>query len=151
MRNLLRDPVVLVAAAVVVVAVVIALVWATRGSAASETEPEVGQAIALEDVTDLSAVVGETVVADRAEVLGVPADEGFWVDTGDEPAWVELPTWGESQVQIDAGDRVSFTGEVRAHDPDFADRADLSPSDAAELGAAGAHIEVDPDGLQVEG
>lgn len=152
MRNLLRDPVVLVTAAVVVVAVVIALVWATRSSGTGDGEPdrEVGQDRTLEDVTELRELVGETVEADRAEVVGVPADEGFWVGTGDEPAWVELSTLGESRMQVDVGDRVSFTGEVVAHDADFADRDDLSTDDAAELAAAGAHVEVDPDDILVE-
>lgn len=149
MRNLLRDPVVLVTVAVVVVGVVIALVWAARSSEGTDTDPASEQAVTLDDVTELREVVGRTVVAEQADVLDVPADEGLWIATAGEPAWVELSTAGESLVRVEDGDRVRFTGEVVAHDADFADRANLSTSDAADLAAAGAHIEVDPEDLVV--
>jgi hypothetical protein len=97
----------------------------------------------LQEVDDLSEVVGRTVVAEETDVQGVPGDEGFWVDTGGESAWVQLSTAGESPYEVRGGQRVSFTGEVVAHDADFAQRPEFEDTDAEALVEAGAHIEVD--------
>ena len=164
MRRFLRDPVVLVSGAVVAVGLLIALLWgasgpdpdsaaaparetvvvtvpaepADRDVAAGATDP-----VDIQDVSDLSEVVGRTVVAEATDVQGVPGDEGFWVDAGGESAWVQLSTAGESPYEIRVGQRVRFVGEVVAHGADFAQRPEFAEGDAEALVEAGAHIEVD--------
>jgi hypothetical protein len=163
-RRFLLDPVVLVCGAVVLVALLIALFWS---AAAPDSPAEVAEdrgvasapvadggtdgagALDLQEVEDLSDVVGSTVVADATDVQGVPGDEGFWVDTGGESAWVQLSTAGESPFEVRGGQRVSFTGEVVAHGPDFAQRPEFSENDAEALVEAGAHIEVDVGDLRI--
>jgi hypothetical protein len=147
--RILRDPVVVVTAVVVVVGVVVALLWGVRASDGVDTDPSGEQAVALDDVTDVSELVGRTVVADRAQVISVPDDEGFWISTAGEPAWVQIAAAGESPVRVDAGDEVGFTGAVVRHDADFADRDGMSTADAAQLAEAGAHIEVQAGDLVV--
>ncbi|MCO1660410.1 hypothetical protein [Pseudonocardia humida] len=164
MRRYLRDPIVLVSGAVVAIGLLIALLWgaSTPDSARESAEdretvvvtapPEPADRDAaddpagpldLQEVSDLSDVVGRSVVAEATDVQGVPGDEGFWVDAGGESAWVQLSTAGESPYEIRGGQRVRFVGEVVAHGPDFAQRPEFSEVDAEALVEAGAHIEVD--------
>jgi hypothetical protein len=160
--RLLRDPIVLITGLVVVVGVLVALVWSAT---ASDTEPPDGlrvgsepvdgpvdgpvdalgdaDVVRLVDVTDLSSVAGRRVVVDRAQVLGVPADEGFWISAGDgDRVWVQLTTAGESPFTVRPDQRVSFTGEVVEHDADFVQRPEFAEADADALVNAGAHLEV---------
>ena len=102
-----------------------------------------GETVDLQDVSDLSDVVGSTVVAEATDVQAVPGDEGFWVDAGGESAWVQLSTAGESPYEIRGGQRGRFVGEGVAHGPDFAEQPEFSDADAEALVEAGAHIEVD--------
>jgi hypothetical protein len=157
----LKDRIVLVSAAVVAVALVIAVIWSANTADHSTAEPATStttttssatgeQAIALDDVEHLDDVVGRRVVADHAEVESVPGDEGFWVVTGGETAWVQLSTAGESPYTVRAGDRVSFTGDVVAHGADFAQRPEFSGIDAQRLVDAKAHIEVPVGGLSID-
>ena len=54
-------------------------------------------------------------------VADVDADEGFWVQDGRERVWIQLRSvQGESRARVRAGDTVSFTGRVVAHDAGFA-------------------------------
>jgi hypothetical protein len=161
----LRDPIVLVSAAVVLIGLLIAVIWSASSpestqdaaddretvvvtpsplpSVEAEDPVEAGGLLDLQDVSDLSDVVGNRVVAEATDVQGVPGDEGFWVDAGGESAWVQLSTAGESPYEIRGGQRVSFVGEVVSHDPDFAQRPEFADIDAEALVEAGAHIEVD--------
>jgi hypothetical protein len=176
-RRFLRDPIVVISGVVVLVGLLVALVWSARtpDSAAEEaddretvvvspsaepvtdaddtddtdTDTDTAGALDLQDVSDLSDVVGRTVVAEATDVQGVPGDEGFWVDAGGESAWVQLSTAGESPYEIRGGQRVSFVGRVVAHGPDFAERPEFSDVDAEALGEAGAHIEVESRDLTV--
>jgi hypothetical protein len=166
-RQFLRDPIVLVSGVVLVVGLLIAVLWgiATPDSpaeAADDRRTEVvappgdgastgAQALDLQDVSDLSEVVGSTVVADPTDVQGVPGDEGFWVDAGGESAWVQLETAGESPYEIRVGQRVRFVGRVVAHGSDFAQQPEFSAVDAEALVEAGAHIEVDIADLTIVG
>jgi hypothetical protein len=101
-----------------------------------------GEVVAL-DAGDLADQDGRLVRADDVAVVSVPADEGFWVDAGDGRVWVQLTTAGESPAAVEAGDRVSFTGEVEVHGRDFADRPEFSAADAEALIESGVHVEVD--------
>jgi len=147
----LRDRIVQVCLAVVVVGLLIAVIWSAtaseRGEGVVDTTvtptPTSGlQAVALGDVDDLADMVGRRVVADDTVVISVPGDEGFWVATGGDDAWVQLVTAGESPFTVESGDRVSFTGDVVAHGADFAERPEFSENDARKLTDARAHIEV---------
>jgi hypothetical protein len=170
-RRFLRDPIVLVTGAVVAVGLLVALLWSANTPESAQDladdretvvvtapaepvtddpDPDTDSgALDIQDVSDLSDVVGSTVVAEATDVQGVPGDEGFWVDAGGESAWVQLSTAGESPYEIRGGQRVSFAGRVVAHDPDFAQRPEFSDVDAEALIEAGAHIEVDIDDLRI--
>ncbi len=84
------------------------------------------------------------VVASGVVVQDVPADEGFWVgsDVG-QRWWVQLVGSGESTVQVQTGDRVSFVGQAVRTAPDFAAEVGLTATDgAAELEELGVYLRV---------
>jgi len=157
MQRSWRDPIVLGSGAVVLVGLLVAIVWGLSDPGAGRDEVEdretvvvtppdadaTGATLDLQDVGDLSDVVGSRVVAEATDVQAVPGDEGFWVDSGGEPAWVQLSTAGESPYEIRVGQRVRFVGEVVEHGADFAEQPEFSDVDAEALVEAGAHIEVD--------
>jgi hypothetical protein len=158
MQRSWRDPIVLGSGAVVLVGLLIAIVWGLSDPGAGRDEVDdretvvvtplpdsdaVGATLDLQDVSDLSDVIGSRVVTEAIDVQAVPGDEGFWVDAGGESAWVQLSTAGESPYEIRVGQRVRFVGEVVAHGPDFAEQPEFAEADAEALVEAGAHIEVD--------
>lgn len=100
----------------------------------------------------LRELVGMSVTGRAAQVLAVPADEGFWVGNGDERVWVQLPAQAgaESAVQIRPGQRLSFAATVVAHDAAFARTVGLTADEGAvALTAQGAHLAVAPGTLTV--
>ena len=154
----MRDPIVRVTLAVAAALLLIAVVWAALTPETPDADdddvaraPVAAGTVDLDDVEDLSDHIGQQVSATDAEVHSVPADEGFWVDTPGEDAWVQLKTAGESPFTVQAGQRVSFVGRVVAHEADFAERPEFSGLDAAQLVDAGAHIEVDIDDIDIGG
>lgn len=156
----LRDPIVRVCLVALGILVLVAVVWSAltpdRPEAAAVDDgvaraPVATGVLDLSEVNDLSDIVGERVGAADVAVRGVPADEGFWVETAGEDAWVQLKTAGESPMQVQDGQRVSFVGEVVAHEADFAERPEFSGLDAAQLVDAGAHVEVDIDDIDISG
>jgi hypothetical protein len=156
--RLLRDRVVQVCLAVALVGLLVAVVWSAltpdRPDADAVRPDDAPVAVAagtvdLEDVDDLSDVIGQQVSATDVQVQSVPADEGFWVETAGEDAWVQLKTAGESPFAVEDGQRVSFVGDVVAHEADFAERPEFSGLDAAQLVDAGAHIEVDINDIDI--
>lgn len=97
------------------------------------------------DPAALTGLVDQPATGTRAEVLSVPADEGFWVGTSDEErVWVQLTgEAGESPYQVKEGDSVDFEGTVVAHDETFAEEVGVDAAEGAEqLNAQGAHLEV---------
>ena len=95
--------------------------------------------------TALGGLVGQQVTATGAQVLFVPADEGFWVGTSDQQrVWVQLTgEAGESPYQVAEGDTVDFEGAVVAHDGTFPATVGVDEaSGAAQLTEQGAHLEV---------
>lgn len=86
-------------------------------------------------------------------VQSVPADEGFWVGTGEgQRFWVELVGEGESPVQIEVGDLVSFTGSTTPTDPGYPDRVGLTREpDRTELTQMGTHVIVRSEDLVLQG
>lgn len=64
----------------------------------------------------LEDVQGDRLTACAVEVISVPADEGFWIETGGGGRlWVQLIGAGESPTNVDKRDRVSFQGEIVAN------------------------------------
>lgn len=98
---------------------------------------------------DLSSRVGQQMSMSGADVLTVPVDEGFWVDSGNGRVWVQIDTAIESPYDIDAGDSVNLTGRVVAHDSAFVARVGATGSDAQDLTRQGAHITVNVDDVDL--
>ena len=78
-----------------------------------------GVAAATPVSTVLAEQVGQQVTMNGVLVTSVPADEGFWVDSDHGRMWVQIDTVRESPYDVDAGDTVSFTGQVVAHNQNF--------------------------------
>ena len=100
-------------------------------------------------VGSLRRHAGRTAVAREVPVESVAADEGFWVGTGPgRRVWVQFSSPAESAIRIRPGQVATFTAEVVPAAADFPARAGVSAAEgAAELRAAGAYLQVDPDGL----
>lgn len=94
---------------------------------------------------DLSGFMGE-VVGRSVPVESVPADEGFWLGTGeDQRVWVEIVAIeGETPFTVRPGEKVSFTGaEFVPHDETYAARLEITADEGADqLTAQMAHIQV---------
>jgi hypothetical protein len=98
--------------------------------------------------TVLSRQIGQHLTMTGVHVRSVTADEGFWIDTDHGRAWVQIATPRESPYVVNAGDVVSFSGEVVAHGPNFARDVGVTASEgAADLSAQGAHITIPVNGL----
>lgn len=103
--------------------------------------------IASADTSSVSIVlvhqIGLQVTMNGMHVASVPADEGFWVDSDHGRMWVQIDTPRESPYDVDAGDTVSFSGQVDANGADFPARVGVTSAEgAADLTAAGAHITI---------
>ncbi|MBT0768101.1 hypothetical protein KIH74_04155 [Kineosporia sp. J2-2] len=94
---------------------------------------------------DLTSYAGERATGRSVPVQSVDADEGFWIGTAGDRIWVQLvgpPP--ESPFHVKAGDRVTFTGEVVAHDSGFAGRVGVNRAEGSRsLTSQGAHIDVE--------
>lgn len=118
-------------------------------AASSSVEPA---AVPMPAASDLQAAVGRVVRVDRALVLSVPADEGFWIRSGPEDRlWVQLSNQSESSVTVRAGQRVSFEGRAVPHRSGFAASVGVDPDDgAAALDASAAHLVLDSEELALD-
>ncbi|HEX9991976.1 MAG TPA: sigma-70 family RNA polymerase sigma factor [Acidimicrobiales bacterium] len=122
----------------------------TEPSRATTTPTADTAALTVDDRTlldlapdELAAFAGHRVEASGVQVLGVPADEGFWVGSGpDRRIWVALEGTGESPVEISPGQRLDFVGTLVANPPGYARSLGLSPADQAALTAAAHHVAV---------
>jgi hypothetical protein len=96
------------------------------------------------DDGSLTDQVGKPVAANGVTVQSVPANEGFWVGTGEaDRVWVQLTGGGESGYVVKQGDRVQFSGTVVNHDGGFAGQVGVDPAEGADqLTAQAAHAEV---------
>ncbi|MCZ2815252.1 hypothetical protein [Modestobacter sp. VKM Ac-2984] len=81
-------------------------------------------------------------VATLVPVLAVPTDEGFWIGNAQSRIWVQLVEPGESPVNVNPGDLVSFTGEVVPNADGFVESLSLPADQAAALTDLGYHVEV---------
>lgn len=117
------------------------------GSPAPDPDPtvEIGGVTLTADPAALSQFSPGPVEADGALVDEVAADEGFWVaaDAGGR-LWVQMRSGGEeSEKTIQRGQRVSFGGDLVAHQPGFAAAVGVTPAEgAAVLDSQARHIEV---------
>ena len=95
---------------------------------------------------DLAALAGSPVIAENVPVLEVTANEGFWVgDDARGRIWVQLSVGTESPQQVLAGQRVSFSGAIEAHDVTFPEQVGVDDAEgAAVLAQQGAHVTADP-------
>ncbi|NHC46024.1 RNA polymerase sigma factor [Motilibacter aurantiacus] len=95
-----------------------------------------------------------------AEVLAVPADEGFWVAAPPEVRrmpgqaarlWVQLRTGGdESRAHLRAGDLVSGTGRLEPTGPGLAERLGVTAAEGArELDGQPLHLVLRASDLRV--
>jgi hypothetical protein len=116
----------------VLLAVGLALV-AAKGTFAADAAP----------AADLTGQIGQHVTMSNVHVASVPADEGFWVDSDGGRMWVQIATPRESPYVVQAGETVSFTGDVVAHGSDFPARVGVTSAEgAATLAAQAAHISI---------
>ena len=103
------------------------------------------------DVSNLGQYTGKAVNGRSAPVQSVVADEGFWVGTSAEDrVFVHLIAGGESGPQVDAGDKVSFTGTMQQNPGDVETTFGVTPEEGADLlEEQGSHVEVRTDDLRV--
>lgn len=103
--------------------------------------------------TTLRTHLGKAAVGTAVRVQSVPADEGFWVGTSvTDRVWVQLIGAGESPYTVKAGDTLTFSGTVTAHDGKFASQVGVDTSEgAAQLTSQAAHITVAQNAVRVSG
>jgi hypothetical protein len=82
----------------------------------------------------LASLAGQQVTGTQVPVESVVADEAFWVGpSADERVLVFIAdAGGESGVDVDAGDTVSFTGTLEPVGGDFAANAGIDAAEGAD-------------------
>jgi RNA polymerase sigma factor (sigma-70 family) len=109
-------------------------------------------ALAVAASGELARFRGEAVEAKDAVVAAVPANEGFWIGRGERRLWIQVIVKGESEFDLEPGDKVSFRGTLVGQGADFARRAGVSRAEGAELlRRAGHHVEVPSGELEISG
>ncbi|MFI5497093.1 hypothetical protein [Actinoplanes sp. NPDC051859] len=86
------------------------------------------------NVQNLSAKGGKEALGRQVRVQSVPADEGFWVGTGEQDRlWVQLTdTGGESVYRVKPGDTIDFTGTVTKAAQGFAAKVGVTIAEGAD-------------------
>lgn len=82
----------------------------------------------------LGAQDGRQAVGRAVRVQSVPADEGFWVGSGEQDRlWVQLTgTGGESAYKVKQGDTIDFTGTVTRAADGYAGEAGVTSAEGAD-------------------
>jgi RNA polymerase sigma factor (sigma-70 family) len=109
--------------------------------------------VLVASVAALAGMRGDVVTRTDVPVTAVTADEGFWVGDGHGGLlWVALVNVrGESPPTVRAGERVTFTGTVTAHDRGFAARSGVTDREGARLlTGEGSHLAVDVHAIRIE-
>ena len=95
---------------------------------------------------------GQEAVGRAVRVQSVPADEGFWVGSGEQDRlWVQLTgTRGESDYKVRQGDTVDFTGTVTPVAQGFPAEVGLTDAEgAAQLTDQGFYVSVPMSGVKL--
>jgi RNA polymerase sigma factor (sigma-70 family) len=138
----------------------VATTVATTTSAAPSAAPTAacelldpgGAPVALGPAGPAGVPVGSQLSMRGATVSAIPADEGFWADCSGSTIWVELTGSTESPAEVTIGARVEATGTVTSHGDGYAAAVGVTPDEgAADLDAAGVHLDVPQDALTVQG
>lgn len=95
-------------------------------------------------------LVDQQVTAAEVPVVDVVTDEGFLVGSPDALVFVRLTAPGESPLDVDPGQTMTFTGTVAPIPPDYVEQAQLTPEVADQLQQLGYHVQVDPQDLTVD-
>lgn len=99
--------------------------------------------VQIQNVAQMTQMVGQEVAAQGVRVAHVAADEGFWLDLVGGRVWVELIGQGESPYTVHDGNVVSFQGQIVPHGPTYpAPLGMCSQADYDALSAQSSHIEV---------
>ena len=99
-------------------------------------------AAAPDAAAQFEQLVDQQVTATAVPVVDVVTDEGFLVGPSDAPVFVRSSAPGESPVDVDAGDTVTFTGTVAPIPPGYVEQARLAPEVADQLQQLDYHVQV---------
>ena len=149
----LRTPKGQVTATVAAGATAAAVAFLLTGSPESSSVLSVGgKPVPARAAATSTRYLAKEIRAQNAPVQSVPSDEGFWLGDGTtNRIWVELAGTGESPFRVKQGQKVSFTGKVIRHGPDFAGRVGVTATEgAALLARQGQHITVSKAKLRLE-
>ncbi|TFV63133.1 hypothetical protein E4P41_05440 [Geodermatophilus sp. DF01-2] len=107
-------------------------------------------AAAPDAAAQFEQLVDQEVTATAVPVVEVVTDEGFLVGSPEAPVFVRLTAPGESPLDVDPGQTVTFTGTVAPIPPGYVEQAQLTPEVADLLQQLGYHVQVDPQNLTVD-
>jgi RNA polymerase sigma factor (sigma-70 family) len=108
-----------------------------------------GQAVPdAEAQQSLKSLAGRAATASGAVVVDAVTKDGFWIGTSSARVWVEL-VGPLRALQVQAGDRVWFTGAVVGDSSSYPARAGVTGSSAALLARQGAHLAVSTTSISV--
>jgi RNA polymerase sigma factor (sigma-70 family) len=143
-------------AATVVAGGVVAASGGSDGGPPSSSRPPAlgltvgGKPVSPKELANQARMASALVRGSNVPVMSDLGDEGFWVGEGNQNRiWVEITSArGESQIDVDAHDQVTFVGTVTRHTPRYAESAGVSPPGEAVLRSQIGHIEVKPGDLK---
>ena len=95
---------------------------------------------------------GQEAVGRAVRVQSVPADEGFWVGSGEQDRiWVQLTgTGGESDYKVRQGDSIDFTGTVARAAQGYAAEAGVTAAEGAgQLTEQGFYVSAPASGIKL--
>lgn len=102
--------------------------------------------------SSFAAQDGQQAVGRAVRVQSVPADEGFWVGSGEQDRlWVQLTgTGGESDYRVKQGDSIDFTGTVTRAAQGYAAKAGVTAAEGAEqLTEQGYYVAAPSSGIKL--
>jgi RNA polymerase sigma factor (sigma-70 family) len=157
--TLLPTPAAKIAAATAATLVAGGVVAAGGGSDGGPPSPSQPPALGLtvgrrpvspKELANQARMASARVKGSDVPVMSDLGDEGFWVGKGNQNRiWVEITSArGESRIDVDADDQVTFVGTVASHTSRYAESVGVRPSSESVLRAQGNHIEVKSENLR---